>query len=112
MLGLDREAAGYIVGEELFFMGLPVALEAFRIDKQKPIVVIISGREAAEKLQRYNQEERLSKGRPPILAAYDAKEAVRLVSGELVQRDARFAKETNAVLAAIGRDHPVFCVCA
>ncbi len=33
-------------------------------------------------------------------------------TGELVQRDARFAKETNAVLAAIGRDHPVFCVCA
>jgi hypothetical protein len=87
MLGWDEEVSGYIVGEELFFMGLPAVLEAFGMDKQKPMVMIATGRDAEEKLHRYNQENRLSKGKLPVLAALNALEAVRLVQRELAQRE-------------------------
>lgn len=49
----------------------------------------------------------------PIAALFRAQaEAMQCLGAEaLVPRDARFAAQTNAVLNAIGRNHPVFCVC-
>jgi hypothetical protein len=49
----------------------------------------------------------------PIAALFLSKEeAIKCLAAEaLVPRDARFASQTNAVLNAIGKNHPVFCVC-